>query len=328
MIDPANGLRIFWHALRSTDHPLLAHLVVTRRCNLSCGYCNEYDRISPPVALDTLKRRVGQLADLKALMIACTGGEPLLHPDIGEVVREIRRHGIVAMITTNGYLLTEELIDTLNDTGLQALQISIDNVEPNEVSTKSLALLDPKLKLLADRATFKVNINTVLGVSEADAEAVVTIVRRAMSYGFSHSVGIVHDERGRQRPLSERQRAAYREVGRTSSAFLHAFNYHVFQRRLISGNPGRWKCRAGARYLYVCEDGLVRWCSQRRGCPGIPLGRYSVADIRSGFNSLKDCSPLCTITCVRQVSVFDDWRRRQFLPDPGRVVPIPGQKTR
>jgi MoaA/NifB/PqqE/SkfB family radical SAM enzyme len=316
MIDPANGFRIIWHAIRSADHPLLAHLVVTRRCNLSCAYCNEYDDSSPPVPLDELKRRVRRLADLKTLLIACTGGEPLLHPDIGEVIREIHGHGIVAMITTNGYLLTEELIETLNEAGLQALQVSIDNVEPDESSAKSLAVLDPKLRLLAERARFKVNINSVLGASDARATDVVVVGERAMDYGFSHSVGFVHDARGRLRPLSATQRDAYHEARKESSVFLRWFNHQVFQKRVITGDPGKWKCRAGARYLYVCEGGCVHWCSQRRGQPGIPLDSYSVHHIRAGFRTRKDCSPFCTVTCVRQVSVFDAWRRRQDVPDP------------
>jgi MoaA/NifB/PqqE/SkfB family radical SAM enzyme len=316
MIDPASGFRIIWHTIRSADHPLLAHLVVTRRCNLSCAYCNEYDDSSPPVPLDELKRRVRRLADLKTLLIACTGGEPLLHPDIGEVIREIRGHGIVPMITTNGYLLTEELIETLNEAGLQALQVSIDNVEPDESSAKSLAALNSKLHLLAERARFKVNINSVLGASDAQATDVVVIAERAVAYGFSHSVGFVHDARGTLRPLSATQRVAYHEVRKVSNTFLHWFNHQVFQKRVITGDPGNWKCRAGARYLYVCEDGRVYWCSQRRSQPGIPLESYSVDDIRAGFRTRKDCSSFCTVTCVRQVSVFDVWRRRQDLPDP------------
>ena len=48
-IGPGVG-RFLWKALSSRSNPLLAQMVVTRRCNLSCGYCNEYDDFSPPVA--------------------------------------------------------------------------------------------------------------------------------------------------------------------------------------------------------------------------------------------------------------------------------------
>ena len=82
--------RLVVHALASADRPLLAHLVVTRRCNLSCAYCNEYDHKSAPVPFEGLADRISRLASLRTAMVACTGGEPLLHPRLGDVVREIR----------------------------------------------------------------------------------------------------------------------------------------------------------------------------------------------------------------------------------------------
>ena len=102
--------RIVHHALFSTNAPLLAQLVVTRRCNLSCTYCNEFDKVSQPVPLALMKERVTALAKLKTLIITCTGGEPLLHPDLAEIIKEIRRHGMLATMITNGYLLTQQRI--------------------------------------------------------------------------------------------------------------------------------------------------------------------------------------------------------------------------
>ncbi len=46
-----------------------------------------------------------------------------------------------------------------------------------------------------------------------------------------------------------------------------------FQHNIAAGRENNWRCRAGSRYLYICEDGLVHYCSQQRGYPGIPLGR-------------------------------------------------------
>ena len=53
---------------------------------------------------------------------------------------------------TNGYLLTAQRVRQLNDAGLDHMQISIDNVMPDEVSKKSLKVLDKKLQLLGARA--------------------------------------------------------------------------------------------------------------------------------------------------------------------------------
>ncbi len=150
-------------ALVSTKHPILVHIIPMRRCNLACTYCNEFDDVSAPVALEEMKRRLDYLADMGTSIITISGGEPLLHPEIAEVIRHIRRRGIIAGMITNGFYLNQEFIERLNRAGLEHLQISIDNVTPDEVSKKSLKTLDGRLEMLSRHAVFQVNINSVLG---------------------------------------------------------------------------------------------------------------------------------------------------------------------
>src|SRR6266545_7453160 len=155
--------RMIFKGLLSTDHPILAHLIPMRRCNLSCAYCNEYDDHSKPVPIETIYQRVDRLAALGTTIITISGGEPLLHPDLDLLIARIRKHGMIAGMITNGYLLTAERIQRLNRAGLEHLQISIDNVMPDDVSKKSLKVLDKKLQLLSEHALFHVNINSVVG---------------------------------------------------------------------------------------------------------------------------------------------------------------------
>src|SRR5271155_4116054 len=126
------------HALASTDHVIMAQIVPMRFCNLSCAYCNEYDKVSEPVPLDEMLHRIDHLARLGTSIITISGGEPLTHPDLDQIIARIRHHGRVAGMITNGYLLVAERIQRLNKAGLDHLQISIDNVQPDEISKKSL----------------------------------------------------------------------------------------------------------------------------------------------------------------------------------------------
>src|SRR5580704_6976713 len=84
-------LRMIAKGLLSADHPILAHIIPMRRCNLSCAYCNEYDNHSTPVPAETMFERVDWLAALGTTIITISGGEPLLHPDLDLIVRRIRR---------------------------------------------------------------------------------------------------------------------------------------------------------------------------------------------------------------------------------------------
>lgn len=319
----SSGARFLARAVSSRYNPLLAQMVVTRRCNLSCGYCNEYDDFSPPVPLDVLLARVDHLAALKTASITFTGGEPLLHPDLDKLVRAARNHGMIVTMITNGFRLTRSWIDRLNAADLQGMQISIDNLKPDEVSMKSLSSVERKLGLLSQHAKFKVNVNSVLGVSGERTQEIVTVAETAAKYGLQHSVGVLHDGTGTLKPLSPAQMNAYTEVTKISPSIVHSLNYWLFQKNLMHGQTNDWKCRAGARYLYICEDGKVHWCSQQRGYPGIPLLEYTRDDIRREFHTEKSCSPSCTLSCVHQMSMFDRYRGAQAIPDPVAAAGAP-----
>jgi MoaA/NifB/PqqE/SkfB family radical SAM enzyme len=110
--------RMIARAIKSPHHPILAHIVPMRRCNLSCAYCNEYDQSSNPVPTAEMLRRVELLAALGTGIVTFSGGEPLLHPELDEITKAIREHGMIATLITNGYLLTPEWIRRLNRAGL------------------------------------------------------------------------------------------------------------------------------------------------------------------------------------------------------------------
>jgi MoaA/NifB/PqqE/SkfB family radical SAM enzyme len=138
----ARSAREFTRGLVHTAHPLLVQIIPIRRCNIDCGYCNEYDKVSPPVPTDVMTRRIEKLSELGTSVVAFSGGEPMLHPDLDDLIRLIRRRGMMAGLITNGYFLVPKRIEELNQAGLDFLQISIDNIEPDEVSKKSLRVLD------------------------------------------------------------------------------------------------------------------------------------------------------------------------------------------
>jgi len=306
--------------LLSTDHPVQAHIIPMRKCNLSCAYCNEYDDVSSPVPLEEMYRRIDKLAELGTTLVTISGGEPLLHPGLDDIIRRIRSHGMIAGMITNGYLLTAERIQRLNLAGLDHLQISIDNVQPDEVSKKSLKVLDKKLLILKEHAEFHVNINSVIGAVVKNQWDAVTVGRRAVELGFTSTVGIIHDGSGQLKPLDQEAQAVFREMRKLGKRSYARFN--SFQNNVALGKPNKWRCRAGSRYLYICEDGLVHYCSQQRGYPGIPLAQYTVEDIRREFLTEKSCAPNCTISCVHQTSLMDFWRAPQRLGSP-RPFPRP-----
>ena len=320
--------RMFSRAMRSKDHPILAQIVPIRRCNLACAYCNEYDAVSAPVPIAEMLQRVDLLAELGTTVITISGGEPMLHPQLDEIIAHIRRRRIIATLITNGYLLTAERIRRLNLAGLDYLQISIDNVVPDKTSMKSLKVLDRKLQALAEHAEFAVTVNSVLGSPVRNPQDALTVAQRARKLGFTSTVGILHDGDGQLRPLAPDHAAIYQQILQPGQEMFSFAQYDRFQKNIAQGQPNRWHCRAGGRFLYICEDGLVHYCSQQRGYPGIPLERYGSADLIREAAREKPCAPFCTVSCVHQTAMLDSFREspRQVLAEmiAGRQRLSPG----
>jgi MoaA/NifB/PqqE/SkfB family radical SAM enzyme len=316
----ARELKMIGKALLSTAHPVLVHIIPMRRCNLDCGYCNEYDQVSKPVPIEEMKRRLDYLAAMGTSIITISGGEPLMHPEIEEVIRHIRKHGMIAGMITNGFLLSKERIKNLNEAGLEHLQISIDNVTPDEVSKKSLKTLDSRLEWLSQYAVFQVNINSVLGSGVKNPEDALTIAHRAIELGFTSTVGIIHDGMGQLKALNDRQIAIFEEIMNLGKRSFSRFNN--FQHNVARGKEHNWRCRSGSRYLYICEEGLVHWCSQQRGYPGIPLSQYTPEMRHREYFTDKFCGPRCTVSCVQQIGILDNWRGPQNLK-PTPMSPTP-----
>lgn len=304
--------------------PVLAQIVVTRRCNLSCGYCNEHDHVSPPVDTSHLIDYIDHLAELGTCVITFTGGEPLLHPELDHLIGRVVAHDMVCTSITNGFLLTSEWVDRLNRSGLELLQISVDNLEPNGSSQKSFRVLKKRLRVL-ENARFRVNINAVLG--STTPEETRELAREVRALGFYMTVGLMHGDDGMLDPGlagTEDLETLYRDMQRyRRRSISHRFG-EGWEYEMIRSGRSNWKCRAGARYLYVDEDGIVSYCSQRQGQPGIPILEYGHSETKRFFSERKGCEERCTLSCVRRASAFDRFRHQEerARPQPSKI-PLP-----
>jgi MoaA/NifB/PqqE/SkfB family radical SAM enzyme len=284
--------------------PFLTQLVVIRRCNLSCGYCSEYDKTSDPVPTPILEDRLRKLKELGTFGISLTGGEPTLHPDLPRLIRTCRELGFFRTgMISNGFFLRPEMIATLNDAGLQEMQISIDGVYANDTTQKVLTNLKKRLRWLRDHARFQVIVSAVIGACPPEeAEEVVSF---ATEMGFISRVLLVHDAQGQLKLNSSEVKTFEKIVKKLPRSWREFSSY---RKRLVGGGVAPFKCRAGSRYLYVDEYGRVNWCSQTRTVWSKPLMDYTPDDLREQFYSYKSCHATCTIGCVRSASQFDNWR--------------------
>ena len=120
---------------------------------------------------------------------------------------------------------------------------------------------------------------------------------------------------GQLKALNDRQIEIFEEIMTLGKRSFSRFN--DFQHSVARGKEHKWRCRSGSRYLYICEDGLVHWCSQQRGYPGIPLSQYTPEMRHREYFTDKFCGPRCTVSCVQQIGILDNWR------DPQNLKPMP-----
>jgi MoaA/NifB/PqqE/SkfB family radical SAM enzyme len=297
------------HVLRSaprilfTNAPLDAQLIVTRRCNLSCGYCSEYDSTSDPVPLEDLKRRIDALHRLGSANLTLLGGEPLMHPDLAELVRYAGRRSNTSVVT-NGLLLRNGIIEALNDAGLNNLTVSIDtlHVDPTRYIQKSLRSLRTRLERLRRLARFDVHVTIVL--CEASKDDFRELMDEIGAFGFRMSLNLIHDSKGNVTIEGQPYTDLYEEFYRRGKPFTY-LDYE-YGKKLLQGERPSWKCRAGARYLYVDELGNVELCAAQIGRLGKPVEGYTVADLNEHSRTYKGCEEGCSVGCAFRCSLVDN----------------------
>lgn len=214
---------------------------------------------------------------------------------------------------TNGFYLKQELIESLNDAGLQAMQISIDGVKPNDVTVKVLDSLRKRLGYLKEYAKFNVVVSGVIG--SCPPQETFEVIQYAKENGFKPRVLIIHGEDG-QVKLNAEELAMFERIKKMIPKSFPEFTDYRYE--MIQKGSAPFKCRAGSRYLYVDEDGVVSWCSQTRDAFRKDLMEYGPEDLRREFYTHKSCQDKCTLGCVRASSSVDNWRR-QDTPSLARL---------
>ena len=94
--------------MRLVSHPVLCNYYVTYRCNATCSFCDIWERPSPYVTLENARENLRDLKKLGVRVVDFTGGEPLLHRQLPELLAEAKQLGLITTITTNALLYPKQ----------------------------------------------------------------------------------------------------------------------------------------------------------------------------------------------------------------------------
>lgn len=310
--------------------PFYLHFYVTERCNLRCKMCNIWKRKSPEMTLGEIEQCVRVLKKLKVQNIVLTGGEPLLRPDISDIVKLFNDHGFTTRLQTNGTLVTREKIRALAEAGLKNITISLDTLDEKKFdwiceSKDLVQKVDESLDLFAEYIKGFIVVNTA--VSRLNIPELPEIVRYVNSKGAYASLVPVHlhssgmttsfcygydEEMIVSKDLLPETEKVYAKLIKMKKEGYRIINSEKFLRASLdcfrTGNYS-WDCRAGERFFVVYPDGGVAPCDVFPPLFNIQSDfpkKFRSAEYRESARRLREGCDGCLLGCWRETNLLLD----------------------
>lgn len=168
--------------------PVEVSCEVTSRCNAKCMHCSVSEtRSYTELATEAWQKIIGSLSELKVFSILLTGGEPLLRRDLEEVVRMCASQKMITGISTNGYLLSEERIDSLVSAGAVGFAISLDGIDARTHDTfRGLeGLYDRVIAAIEMLVEKKVELGVLVCITKMNLNQITDIIQLLDNMGVS-----------------------------------------------------------------------------------------------------------------------------------------------
>ncbi len=305
------------------DKPWSAHLYVTDQCNLDCHYCNEYDNSKPHPDTADLKRYMKKIRDLGVIHLGFQGGEPLLHPDICELVRYARSLGFIRVsMSTNAFKLTEVLLRGLEQAGLTSMQFSVDRMTPIKSTRKSLKTVLHKVPWF-DNSPIRLNVAGVLfkdSVGETDE-----VIAACLERGIDVAARVIHNDLINDRQLRDPEAvqdllgALDRQAeNKAQGRKIHtSWNLIDYQQRMLRGEESDWTCVGGYKYFFVSAEGKFWLCSQVR----TEIDIMDVTpELLKSYDKPKDCQSGCGVYCIADMSLAVSHPARYLKREVGGIA--------
>ena len=247
-------------------HPYFAHFFVTERCNLKCSYCEVWRAPARELPLAEQKLVIDRIVEMGASCLSFTGGEPLLCPNLGDLVAHAAARGLFTRVTSNG-LVARERYDALLTTPLDAFSISIDGLGPSQLPHRKI---DPRNRdtieyLAARRGRKRMGLSCTLPESNAGSvERLVDWVATTLP-GITIFVQPVVTGRGHFRSSREpalRTVEVLFELARRYPGVVDNPGFFNRAAAEAAGAPNgyRWGCHAGQLFFDVKPDGRFWLC--------------------------------------------------------------------
>ncbi|MFT2010263.1 radical SAM protein [Pontibacter sp. 13R65] len=295
--------------MRLTSKPVLCNYYVTYRCNAKCSFCDIWEKPSPYIKVEDVRKNLQDLKRLGVEVIDFTGGEPLLHREIDVFLQMAHDMGFITTLTTNG-LLYPKLANRLKGL-VDMLHFSLDSSSKTEHDTgRGVACFDFVMesiqvaKQLGERpdiifTVFKHNLSQLEEVYQqiTQPNKLMLLINPAFEYN-----GVAAGEQ-----LTEAELAYLSAFGKRKGVYLN--DGFVELRRDGGNHTDKPVCKAASTTLVISpENELVLPC-YHLGAKGFPINdnlytlyhSEEVNKLKRLEGRLPACEG-CTINCYMQPS--------------------------
>ena len=267
--------------MRLVRHPVLCNYYITYRCNASCGFCDIWERPSPYVTLENVRENLRDLKRLGVRVVDFTGGEPLLHRQLPELLAEAKRQKFITTLTTNGLLYPKQASDLRGLVDM--LHFSLDSPDADEHDRgRGVRCFDKVMESIAVAKSIGERPDILFTVFEHNTgqieamytqicrpNGLVLILNPVFGYNSVDTGAIASEGVPPENPLSENALQALTHWGKQLGVYL---NDGFVQLRRDGGNHiNKPVCRAGSTTVVISpQNELVLPC-YHLGLKSLPI---------------------------------------------------------
>jgi len=281
--------------------PVQVAVQVAEACDAKCTYCPRKQDSEAAISLEDFILILDRVKKLGAGYFNITGGEPLIWKPLIPALALLHQSSISAFVSTNGFSLNDALTDQLGEAGLDALNVSLDGIEPSSISPKTLANHDAgfskRLFHLKREYGTRVSINGV--ITEENIDQIPLLIAYARDNDFMLSFGLAVQDLTSvmNKPVLPVIPEKIRKLIRL------AFKDKVLVEPLEYFSNPFAPCY-DAKKTSICIDPKMEliYCFKTKGRSGIyvkDLTQETLAKYLEGFKANSDiCNPYCVANCL------------------------------
>lgn len=286
------------------NQPLSVNYNVATSCGFKCKYCY-HPLVAVPdfIPLSRLNEIFAELKQIGCESVMLTGGDPMLRPDIDEVMKSLYKHGLLYSLSTKSILSEDRIKHLKNEAGLRGMQISLDSVD-SKIVQKVLGIKDENylqklLQMIQNLQKNDIEVRVKAVLTSYNADDIDTYLNTIANLGIKRMQVVQYGRSGTrhtddlypsdtQFEKASKIIAAFKkthpDIELTAGDFTKNYDEPVRVKSITSENifEKRAICNAGRFSLTLMPNGEVFICEQ------LPYDqKYVIGDLRK--QSVAEC---------------------------------------